>query len=231
MASQPTPRTLQPPPDLPSMPDVSNTLTGYLRNFALWCRHGFADKISGSTAQPGFMLMAYDAPSGTAPPTFMLRVNSAGTLSATPIMMGGANPALSGRTRSQTQTPGLGDPIIIGGNSTITSVFIQQTRGLIPPCAMAAFCGSIRLTAIAIQSLAQLRLTTGLQIPTGLDGVYIINGWSSTHANQATTMGMGIMVNGARTFSETNQAIYGPNSVDYIRRQFRRFDPAPEGWR
>ena len=29
-------------------------------------------------------------------------------------------------------------------------------------------------------------------------------------------MGMGIMVNGARTFSETNQAIYGPNSVDYI---------------
>ena len=24
------------------------------------------------------------------------------------------------------------------------------------------------------------------------------------------------MVNGARTFSETNQAIYGPNSIDYI---------------
>ena len=46
--------------------------------------------------------------------------------------------------------------------------------------------------------------------------VYIINGWSSTHANQATTMGMGIMVNGERTFSETNQAIYGPASVDYV---------------
>ena len=39
-------------PTCPSMPDVSTTLTDYLRNFALWCRHGFADKISGTTAQP-----------------------------------------------------------------------------------------------------------------------------------------------------------------------------------
>ena len=91
MASQPTPRTIQPPPDLPSMPDVSDTLTGYLRTFSLWCRHGFADKISGSTAQPGFMLQAYDAPAGTTPPVFLLRVNSAGTLSVTPVALGGGN--------------------------------------------------------------------------------------------------------------------------------------------
>ena len=47
--SQQLPRTIQPPPDLPYMADVSDKLTGYLRNFALWCRHGFADKLSELT--------------------------------------------------------------------------------------------------------------------------------------------------------------------------------------
>ena len=88
MASQPTPRTIQPPPDLPSMPDVSDTLTGYLRNFALWCRHGFADKISGSSAQPGLLLQAADDPTKI----FMLQVNAAGTISATAIPLGGGKP-------------------------------------------------------------------------------------------------------------------------------------------
>jgi hypothetical protein len=92
MANQPTPRTVQPPPDLPSMPDVSDKLSGYLRNFALWCRHGFADKISASTAQPGIMLQAFDAPAGTIPKVFMVRVDSAGVVSATPIGLGGGKP-------------------------------------------------------------------------------------------------------------------------------------------
>jgi hypothetical protein len=92
MANQPTPRTLQPPPDLPSMPDVSPTLSGYLRNFSLWCRHGFADKISGSTAQPGLMLQAYDAAPGTIPNVFIVRVNSAGEISATPMPLGSGKP-------------------------------------------------------------------------------------------------------------------------------------------
>ena len=91
MATQ-APRTLQPPPDLPNMPDVSTTLTGYLRNFSLWCRHGFADKISGTTAQPGLMLQAYDAPAGTTPKVYIVRVNTAGAISATPIALGGGKP-------------------------------------------------------------------------------------------------------------------------------------------
>jgi hypothetical protein len=91
MANQ-QPRTLQPPPDLPNMPDVSSTLTGYLRNFALWCRHGFADKLSGTTAQPGLMLQAYDAPDGTTPNVFIIRVNTAGAISATPVPLGGGKP-------------------------------------------------------------------------------------------------------------------------------------------
>ena len=91
MANQ-QPRTLQPPPELPSMPDVSTTLSIYLRAFSLWCRHGFADKLSGSTAQPGLMLQAYDAPAGTTPPVFMIQVDSAGTIIATPMALGGGKP-------------------------------------------------------------------------------------------------------------------------------------------
>jgi hypothetical protein len=88
----PTPRTIQPPPDLPSMPDVSTQLSGYLRNFSLWCRHGFADKISATSAQPGVMLSAYDAPAGTIPKVFMVRVNSAGVVSTFEIPLGGGKP-------------------------------------------------------------------------------------------------------------------------------------------
>jgi hypothetical protein len=90
--NQPVTRTVQPPPDVPSMPDVSTTLTQYLRNFALWCRHSFADKISGSTAQPGILLMASDAAAGTAPKVFMITVNSAGAISATLVPLGGGQP-------------------------------------------------------------------------------------------------------------------------------------------
>ena len=92
MANQPASRTIQPPPDLPAMPDVSNTLSNYLRTFSLWCRHGFADKISGTTAQPGLMLLASDAPAGSAPAVFMIQVKTDGTIIATPIPLGGGKP-------------------------------------------------------------------------------------------------------------------------------------------
>ena len=88
----PTPRTIQPPPDLPNLPEASASLSNYLRNFALWCRHGFADKISATTAQPGIMLSAYDAPAGTIPKVFMVRVNSAGVVSTINIPLGGGKP-------------------------------------------------------------------------------------------------------------------------------------------
>jgi hypothetical protein len=81
MANQPTPRTLQPPPDLPNMPDVSTTLTGYLRNFALWCRHGFADKLSGSQALPKVLLQS---PGGK---VFNIAVSDNGQLTSTPVAL------------------------------------------------------------------------------------------------------------------------------------------------
>jgi hypothetical protein len=90
--SQQLPRTVQPPPDLPSMPDVSTTLSGYLRNFSLWCRHGFADKLSVSTAAPGVLLQANDAPAGTTPVVFMLQVTTAGAIVLTPQPLGSGKP-------------------------------------------------------------------------------------------------------------------------------------------
>jgi hypothetical protein len=92
MANQPTPRTLQAPPDLPNMPDVSSTLSSYLRNFALWCRHGFADKLSGSQALPGIMLQANDPPAGTAPEIWMLQVRTGGVFVVTQVPLGGGKP-------------------------------------------------------------------------------------------------------------------------------------------
>lgn len=92
MAQQPTPRTVQPPPDLPNMPDVSTTLSGYLRNFSLWCRNGFNDKVSATQAAPGVLLLANDAPPGTIPKVFMIEVDSAGAISARPIGLGGGQP-------------------------------------------------------------------------------------------------------------------------------------------
>jgi len=92
MANQPTSPAEQPPPDLPSMPDVSATLSNYLRTFALWCRRGFADRMPAHAATPGVMLLAYDAPAGTTPKVFMIRVNSAGAISATQMTIGSGQP-------------------------------------------------------------------------------------------------------------------------------------------
>lgn len=92
MANQPTSRTVQPPPDLPNMPDVSSSLSNYLRNFALWCRHGFADKLPANQALPGVMMQAYDAPAGVAPNVFILRVNQQGQFVASPVPLGGGKP-------------------------------------------------------------------------------------------------------------------------------------------
>ena len=90
--AQQLPRTVQPPPDLPSMPDVSDTLSTYLRNFSLWCRHGFADKISASTAQPGVLLQAVDAPAGTTPSVWKLEVLSNGSFRVTQVPLGSGQP-------------------------------------------------------------------------------------------------------------------------------------------
>lgn len=85
------PRTIQPSPNLPEMPGVNPSLINYLHSFALWSRHGFADKVSATVAQPGIMLLANDAPAGTTPKVFRIEVTSAGAVVATPVPIGGGS--------------------------------------------------------------------------------------------------------------------------------------------
>ena len=92
MAPKPTFASPQPPPDLPSMPEMSDTLANYLRTFALWCRNGFNAKLNAQTALPGVMLQAYDSPAGTTPKVFLIQVNTAGAISATPMTLGEGQP-------------------------------------------------------------------------------------------------------------------------------------------
>ena len=62
------PRTVQAPPDMPALPGLPAALGNYLQSFARWCRHGFADKLSGTVAQPGIMIQAVDKNTGEPTP-------------------------------------------------------------------------------------------------------------------------------------------------------------------
>jgi hypothetical protein len=91
MATQ-TSSSARPPPDLPNDPKLSTQTSQYLRNFALWCRHGFQDSLRNQEALPGIMLRAHDAPAGSNPAVFMIQVATNGTIVATPVPLGGKNP-------------------------------------------------------------------------------------------------------------------------------------------
>lgn len=88
---QQTPQAAQPPPDVPSDPSVSDTLTQYLRTFSLWCRNGFADSLHATSAAPGVLVRAYDTAPGANPKVFMIEVDSAGVIRARAIGLGGAS--------------------------------------------------------------------------------------------------------------------------------------------
>ena len=60
---------------------------------------------------------------------------------------------------------------------------------------------------------------SAVTIPLGRDGVYLVTARSSGSGNQSTSLGMGVLINGAEAFSETNQMIRGPGSVSYQLRQ------------
>jgi hypothetical protein len=50
MAARPGAAPIQPPPDLPNMPDVSPTLSNWLRRFSLWATSNINDCLSKKTA-------------------------------------------------------------------------------------------------------------------------------------------------------------------------------------
>ena len=96
---QPTPQSARIPPDVPSDPGISSLLSAYLRNFALWCRDGFAEQMRNNQALRGVMLMGYDTPAGETPPVWMLEASVSGTLALAPVALG------SGK---------VGDPVAVG---------------------------------------------------------------------------------------------------------------------
>lgn len=82
VATPVSPRTVQPPPELPALPGISPTFTDYLRRFSLWCRNGFADKLSATVATPNLMMLA---PGGT---VFNIAIGDDGRLTSAPMAMG-----------------------------------------------------------------------------------------------------------------------------------------------
>ena len=54
-----------------------------------------------------------------------------------------------------------------------------------------------------------------IQIPLGSTGVYVLIATSSGSGNEATSLGMGLVINSSTLFSETNQLVNGPNSLSY----------------
>ena len=87
-AQQQTPMSARLPPDVPSDPEISTSLTNYLRTFALWCRNGFAEQMRNNEALQGLMLRGYDTPAGQNPKIWMLEVNQAGQLGLGPMALG-----------------------------------------------------------------------------------------------------------------------------------------------
>lgn len=79
MAAQPPKAGEQPPPDLPYIAGMSDTLANYLRTFSLWCRNGFRDKMPLREASPQLLLLS---PGGL---TFSVGVGDDGKLTSTPI--------------------------------------------------------------------------------------------------------------------------------------------------
>ena len=89
---QQTPQAARIPPDVPADPSISSPLGAYLRNFALWCRNGFAEQMRNNEAHKGLLVRAYDAAPGANPKIFMIEVSSAGVIRARAIGLGGDNP-------------------------------------------------------------------------------------------------------------------------------------------
>ena|SRR5215472_5033246 len=103
----------QPPPNVPSMPDVSAVLTTYLRTFALWCRNGFADKLSATTALPDMMLLS---PGGL---VYKIKIGDGGLLTSTPIALGGkeGKPITFAPASTASQSASVASPAGVSGSA------------------------------------------------------------------------------------------------------------------
>ncbi|HJY89164.1 MAG TPA: hypothetical protein VJ255_02760 [Candidatus Acidoferrum sp.] len=162
MANQPTAPTDQPPPELPNMPDVSDTLSRYLRTFSVWCRNGFRDKLSANSAAPGVMLQAYDATAGAIPPIYELGINTAGIATIAPVRPGSGQPSKPTIGTGVPINPGNYLPLsggVITGPITPSGGVVGVTNG------SNASLGQVGEVISALRlSTAALTLTTGIGV-------------------------------------------------------------------
>ena len=201
-----TPVLAQSPPLMPTLKDEN--LSRYLSTFSTWAMNGLSGKLPSGQALPGILLQAYDPPTGTTPAVWLLRVNTAGTLSVTTVALG------EGKARSTVQTPSLGAPIIIGGATIGVRVWAEDDsiNSAVPNG------GILQFDSIGIDTHGFAPTTSPfsqITIPPGYGGVYLLTGRSSGGGNQSTSLGMGILINSALGFRETNQTIWGPGSLNY----------------
>ena len=109
----------------------------------------------------------------------------------------------------------LGEPIIVGGNTHGVRVFTTDDtlNNAVPNGGLLRFDTiGVDTNGFAPTAAPFDRVT----IPPGLDGVYLLTGRSSGGGDQSTSLGMGILINNALGFRETNQTIWGPSSIDYL---------------
>jgi hypothetical protein len=147
-ASQPLPRTLQPPPELPNDPKLSDTLAQYLRNFSLWCRHGFADKVSSSSSQPGVLLQAtVNVPSDVNPNSFLLQVGQSGGVWISPVAMGKGQPSHGAvGTPVQINSTGVADGSAAAAGQIGEILSVTTPAAVTLPNGVAASVASLTLT-------------------------------------------------------------------------------------
>jgi hypothetical protein len=104
------------------MPEISNTLTNYLRNLSLWTKDSLGDKLDGNTALPANLLQSHDTPRGSTPSVFKLQISEAGIASLTKVPL--ANPATP-------DPPGIGVPLV-NEAPTNGQTYARQSSGWTP---------------------------------------------------------------------------------------------------
>ena len=219
----------QPPPDLPHMPEVGETLSSYLRNFALWAKNITANKLDTRTAQPRDFAARQRRACGdhaggvshSSPDGWDVGRGAGGYWGRRPVTSR-IKPLIGMPIEHVLEAPmdgqayvrvnGQWAPIVKG----ITHDFrVRASDGLNNAVANG---GILRFDIVDLDSdgFAPTAMPfSAITIPDGLDGIYVFSGWSSSSGDQSTSMGMGVLINGINKFSDTNQTIWGPGSVDY----------------
>ena len=109
---------------------------------------------------------------------------------------------------------GLGTPIIVGGQTHGVRVWAENST-LNSSVANGAVLQFDQVGVDTDGFAPDASPFNQVTIPPGLGGIYLVTARSSGSGNQSTSLGMGVLINGALGFSETNQSISGPGSVNY----------------